>query len=179
MRRTNPEDDNVYWALHTAYNLSSWRSRALSLALLASAVCISPTAHALPSFARQTGQNCAACHVSGSWPQLTPWGPFFKSSGYTAGKKLFESKEGINYVPLGLFGQAGITWANQPNDTQGTPVITQNGAPEAYVFTGELATKITDYLGVFYEYELGNTFPGWKGTSGPADVARRALLSPR
>ncbi|MDQ2777677.1 MAG: hypothetical protein M3Y57_22600, partial [Acidobacteriota bacterium] len=141
-----------------------------TLILLVSAVCVSPRANALPSFARQTGQKCAACHVSGSWPQLTPWGRFFKLSGYTAGKKLFESKEGINYVPIGLFGQAGLTWAAQPNDALGQPVITQNGSPEAYAFTGEFATKLTDFMGVFYEYNIGNTFPGWKGTSGPADV---------
>jgi len=97
-------------ALHTAYNLISWRSRVRILALLVSAVCVSPRAHALPSFARQTGQKCAACHVSGSWPQLTPWGRFFKLSGYTAGKQLVD-KEGFHYVPLGLFGQVGLTWA--------------------------------------------------------------------
>lgn len=130
--------------LHTAYRLHSMRPLACTLALLAAVVSIPPAANALPSFARQTGQKCAACHVSGSWPQLTPWGRFFKLSGYTAGKKLFDSKEGMTYVPVGLFGQAGITWANQPNDAQGSPVITQNGSPEAYVFAGELATKITD-----------------------------------
>ncbi|MFZ0592321.1 MAG: hypothetical protein WAM39_17815 [Bryobacteraceae bacterium] len=73
-------------------------------------------------------------------------------------------------MPLGLFGQVGLTWAGQPNNSLGQPVITQNGSPEAYQFTGEVGTKVTDFLGVFYEYQLGNTFPGWKGVSGPADV---------
>lgn len=36
---------------------------------------------ALPSFARQTGQECAACHVS--FPELTPFGRRFKLNGYT------------------------------------------------------------------------------------------------
>jgi len=107
--------------------------------------------------------------VGGSWPQLTPWGRFFKLSGYTAGKNLWD-KEGINYVPLGAFGQAGLTWAAQPNDTQGQSVIAHNGSPEPYQVTGEVGTKLTSFLGVFYEYQIGNTFPGWKGTSGPADV---------
>ena len=40
-------------------------------------------ASAVPSFARQTGQECAACHVS--WPELTPYGRFFKATGYTIG----------------------------------------------------------------------------------------------
>ena len=46
-----------------------------ALALLAG---LSPAAHALPSFARQTGQECAACHVGAYGPQLTPYGVAFK-----------------------------------------------------------------------------------------------------
>lgn len=38
---------------------------------------------ALPSFARQTGQECAACHVA--FPELTPFGRRFKLTGYTMG----------------------------------------------------------------------------------------------
>ncbi|MDQ2843853.1 MAG: hypothetical protein M3Y72_23010 [Acidobacteriota bacterium] len=145
------------------------RIRGRYLAAVSLLFCVSPGAHALPSFARQTGQKCAACHVSGSWPQLTPWGRFFKLSGYTAGKQLVD-KEGFHYAPAGVFGQLGITWAAQPNNSLGQPVITQNGSPEAYAFTGEFASKLTDFLGVFYEYNIGNQFPGWKGTAGPADI---------
>jgi len=131
--------------------------------------CLTPRMYALPSFARQTGQRCAACHVGGNWPQLTPWGRFFKLAGYTAGRS-FADKEGFNYVPLGILGQVGVNWAAQPNDSQGNPVVTQNGAPEAYGFTGEVGTKITDFAGIFYEYGIGNTFPGWKGAAGPIDI---------
>ena len=60
----------------------------LRLALLAIALCatilgLSPAAHALPSFARQTGQQCAACH--NGFPELTPYGRLFKMNGYTFG----------------------------------------------------------------------------------------------
>jgi len=41
----------------------------------------SPAAHALPSYARQTGQECAACH--NGFPELTPYGRLFKMNGYT------------------------------------------------------------------------------------------------
>jgi hypothetical protein len=144
-------------------------SRLLTGAVFLSFCSFVPRADALPSFARQTGQKCAACHVGGDWPQLTPWGRFFKLSGYTAGKSIID-KEGAAHLPVGLFGQAGLTWAAQPNDTQGGTVIPNNGSPQAYQFTGEFASKLTNFLGVFYEYQVGNTFPGWKGTSGPADV---------
>src|SRR5450631_1897023 len=42
-----------------------------------------PTASAVPSFARQTGQPCATCHTA--FPELTPYGREFKLRGYTSG----------------------------------------------------------------------------------------------
>ncbi|WP_421737361.1 hypothetical protein [Caulobacter sp.] len=41
-------------------------------------------ASALPSFSRQTGEECAACHVGGYGPQLTTHGRMFKLEGYGA-----------------------------------------------------------------------------------------------
>ena len=41
------------------------------------------SAHAVPAFAIQTGQQCQACHVGGFGPQLTPFGRSFKLHGYT------------------------------------------------------------------------------------------------
>ena len=56
------------------------------LALLGASLCtlwaIAP-AQAIPSFARQTGQECAACHTA--FPELTPFGRAFKLNGYTMG----------------------------------------------------------------------------------------------
>src|SRR5579859_3885168 len=54
-------------------------------ALIAAGLCVAllplePT-RALPSFARQTGQECAACH--NGFPELTPYGRLFKLNGYT------------------------------------------------------------------------------------------------
>jgi hypothetical protein len=40
-------------------------------------------AKALPSYARQTGQECAACH--NGFPELTPYGRLFKLNGYVFG----------------------------------------------------------------------------------------------
>lgn len=80
-----------------------------SLVLLVFIVSVYPDTHALPSYAPQTGQRCSSCHVGGNWPQLTPWGRFFKLSGYTAGKSLFGGEGvGLNYVPIGMFGQVGM-----------------------------------------------------------------------
>lgn len=40
-----------------------------------------PAAQALPSYARQTGQECAACH--NGFPELTPYGRLFKLNAFT------------------------------------------------------------------------------------------------
>jgi hypothetical protein len=58
--------------------------RLLFLAILASVLFGGTRAAlALPSFARQTGQQCAACH--NGFPELTPYGRLFKLNGYTFG----------------------------------------------------------------------------------------------
>ena len=107
--------------------------------------------------------------MGGLWPQLTPWGRFFKLSGYTAGRSVFNQKEGI-HLPVGVLGQAGATWAADSKNLQGETVIPDSGVPEPYLFGAEVGTKLTNFLGVFYEYEVFNTFQGWKGVTGPADI---------
>ncbi|HMA87318.1 MAG TPA: hypothetical protein VKP89_01085, partial [Burkholderiales bacterium] len=53
-----------------------------ALALSAGAILLAPTsAQAVPSFARQTGMACEACHTV--YPQLTHYGRTFKANGYT------------------------------------------------------------------------------------------------
>jgi hypothetical protein len=46
-------------------------------------ILFAPSAEALPSFARQTGQPCGACHTD--FAGLTPFGRLFKIGGYTMG----------------------------------------------------------------------------------------------
>lgn len=61
---------------------SSW-SLAPGLILFGAAVAFHRPAAAVPAFAEQTGRNCAACHVGGFGPELTPFGREFKIGGYT------------------------------------------------------------------------------------------------
>lgn len=51
------------------------------LVLVFGATLFCSEARAVPAFARQTGLACVACHVS--FPELTPFGRFFKLTGYT------------------------------------------------------------------------------------------------
>jgi hypothetical protein len=50
---------------------------------------LAPSAQALPSFARQTGQPCGTCHTD--YPALTPFGRRFKLLGYTTGGGQFRT----------------------------------------------------------------------------------------
>src|SRR6201981_2059669 len=62
-------------AFHSAASL-------FSVALIFAAVVLicSPSANALPAFARKYGLRCSACHES--WPMLNYFGQKFKDNGY-------------------------------------------------------------------------------------------------
>lgn len=55
---------------------------ALTLASVMAAAAFAPEASAIPSFARQTGMACSACHQQ-HFPVLNGFGQAFKSAGYT------------------------------------------------------------------------------------------------
>ena len=63
--------------------LSAIRRTGTTLLATLGFLAAAPSAHAVPSFARQTGADCAACHVGAYGPQLTPYGIKFKLGGYT------------------------------------------------------------------------------------------------
>ena len=76
--------------------------RALALlALLAAWLAASP-AHALPSFAQQTGLPCSQCHSIAFGPALTAYGRQFKLNAYSLG-------EHKSSVPLALMAILSTT----------------------------------------------------------------------
>jgi hypothetical protein len=81
---------------------------------------------AVPSFARQTGFDCVACHLS--WPELTPVGRQFKLGGYTLIKEAAADERPLvslardgppPLLPLAAFAQASVTRTAR-TDTAGT-----------------------------------------------------------
>lgn len=136
----------------------------------------SPAVQALPSFAAQTGQQCAACHVGGNFPELTPWGRYFKLSGYTIGRSFWADGR-LDHLPGGVFGQAGATWVKQAKDAAGDTLVPNNGDFKAEEGTVYVAGKVTDYAGVFLEYTWGNDYPGWTGGSDIMDARAVAPLT--
>jgi len=105
-------------------------------------------AQAVPSYARQTGQACVACHVS--FPELTPYGRWFKLSGYTIGIR--------QDIPLAGMAIAGVTSIKNNDDGTGMPVTARNNLPafnQASIF---LAGKATDNIGGFVQYTFAQTY---------------------
>ena len=78
------------------------------------------SANALPLYARQTGQQCAACH--NGFPELTPYGRLFKLNGYTFGGGQSD------LPPLSVMLVGGYT--NTGAGQNGTPI--QSGATPHY-----------------------------------------------
>ncbi len=97
---------------------------------------------AVPSYARQTGQNCDACHVS--FPELTPYGRWFKLTGYTIGQRT---------IPLAAMAQISRTNTKSNTDpATGFSVTPENNhivLQDASVF---VAGKINDYAGAFIQW---------------------------
>jgi hypothetical protein len=140
---------------------------ALALLLYAMLGAIEP-ALAVPSYARQTGQECIACHVS--FPELTPYGRYFKLTGYTIGKVAISS-EGINYVPLAVMAQVSVTNTRNNNTTDPATgdTVSVNQRNNGVVFCCAslfLAGKVTDYLGGFIQWSYDNLATTADGTLG-------------
>lgn len=101
-------------------------------------------AHALPAFARQTGQNCVACHAGGQFPELTPYGRLFKLTGYTIGS---------HSVPLSAMAVASLSKTSTPTAdaafAKDAAAIFQTGS----VF---LAGKVVENVGIFAQVTFNN-----------------------
>ena len=122
----------------------------LAAGLTAAFVILSPlNAQALPLFARQTGQNCLACHAGGQFPELTPYGRMFKLTGYTFGERVS--------VPLSVMGYASYTKVSDTSKSDNPAAdFEKNGVPViggGSLFTGG---KITDNIGAFVQWTYNN-----------------------
>lgn len=111
-------------------------------------------ADALPSFARQTGMSCTACHYS--FPELTPFGRQFKLNGYTMTMvKTIESKDDSDKVTrLKLLSALPLSAMVQTSFTHNAKAIegTQNNS---VAFPQQLslfyAGQITPHIGTFIQ----------------------------
>lgn len=149
-------------------SLVNARSLLVGAAVLSAVVLSARDVHAVPSFARQTGLACSACHTV--FPELTPFGRTFKLHGYTtqAMKELEEAGTdqapplNINRTfPLSVMFQSSITRTDtkQPG--------TQNANVEfpqqlSLFLAGEIAPHIGTFIQATYNgqddhFSLDNT----------------------
>jgi hypothetical protein len=99
---------------------------------------------ALPSFARQTGMSCSACHVQAFGPLLTSIGRNFKLSGYTD-----VNADRAKFIPITGMIRGSFTHTNNGQPGGATDRFGPNNnatIDEASIF---YAGRITSKIGAF------------------------------
>lgn len=127
---------------------------------------------AIPSFARQTGMSCSACHTI--FPELTTYGRTFKLNGYTT-TNTDELKDASDtggtrldmdqVPPLSAMLQIGDTFVKKPSDAAGidTEALDSNGSVEYPTqFSLFYGGRITPQMGAFLQF----TYDPSAGTFG-------------
>ena len=103
-------------------------------------------AQAVPSFARQTGMDCVACHTS--FPELTPFGREFKLRGYTLGER--------QWLPFAAMAQLSVTNLSKKFDNAGVKQISRQNDPQFDSLSLFAAGKLSDYAGMFVQWTYSN-----------------------
>jgi hypothetical protein len=120
--------------------LSKFLSVMATLGVLAVAL-VPQWASAVPTFNRQTGQNCVACHAGGQFPELTPYGRLFKMTGYTIGQRTMP----VSAMAVASYSRVANT---SKSDDPGAD-FQKNGSLILATASVFLAGKITDNVGAF------------------------------
>lgn len=104
---------------------------------------------AVPSYARQTGQECAACHVGGFGPQLTPYGIKFKLGGYTD-----TGGEG-RQIPLSAMVVASMTHMDKDASEKPAKHYSPNNNVSLQEVSAFVAGRFSDNVGAFAQFTYG------------------------
>jgi hypothetical protein len=143
--------------------MTAARSLALKalLPLAGALTLLAPTARAVPSFARQTGMACEACHTV--WPELTHFGRVFKANGYVLDnlkqvRGVTAKREEIlslsQLPPLSLMVQVAYSQLAKPL-ADADPSVTGNAQNGTVAFPQQIslfyAGKIAPHGGAFLQ----------------------------
>jgi hypothetical protein len=147
---------------------ANWKRSAWSVLLLVSSTLIAPAAHAVPSFARQTGMSCEACHTV--FPELTHFGRMFKANGYTLDnlkqvRDIDATKQEMlslaTLPPISVMLQISQTWLNSPlPDDTGAAARSQTstaGFPQqlSLFYAGKVAPHMGAMIQLTYANDTG------------------------
>ncbi len=137
---------------------TKWLTGALATLALA---LLSTSAQAVPSFARQTGMACEACHTV--WPELTHFGRVFKANGYILDN--LKQVRGVSQRKdelLSLATLPPLSMMVQISDTQLAKPLpdTQNGSvafPQqiSLFYAGKIAPHGGAFIQLTYAHDSG------------------------
>jgi hypothetical protein len=147
---------------------AQWIRRAWIIQLLLTLGLATPMAQAVPSFARQTGMACEACHTV--FPELTHFGRMFKANGYTLDnlkqvRDIDATKQEMlslaTLPPIAAMVQVSETWLNSPlPDGTGGPGHSQSstvGFPQqlSLFYAGKVAPHVGAMIQLTYANDSG------------------------
>jgi hypothetical protein len=118
---------------------------AAHLVALAAAVLLHRPAHALPSFARQTGKPCAQCHTVAYGPALTAYGRQFKLNGYVWGDVA------TAIPPLAVMVQGGFTHTSKDQIDAPAPHFATNDNLSVDQLSAFYGGRLAQHAGAFVQ----------------------------
>ena len=131
--------------------------------LAAMVVALPLPALAVPSYARQTGLACEACHTI--FPQLTPFGRTFKASGYTLFNtlkvqdidKLAHSTLSLSDLPpISAMVMASQSLAAKANDDNSSKASTDFPQQASLFYAGRISDNIGAFIQITYDDQSGS-----------------------
>ena len=133
----------------------------LSLAGVMAAVAFAPEASALPTFSRQTGMACSACHFQ-HFPALNSFGRAFKAGAFTmvgAQGKIEGDRLSIpDTLNMSFLSSLGYVKSNQTADNSGVTKNPGNGGVYLPGIGGEASLmvggRVSDFAGFLSEITL-------------------------
>ncbi len=135
---------------------------AASLFVAALLIAIPRTAHAVPSYARQTGLACEACHTV--FPQLTPFGRAFKASGYTLFNtlkvsdvnRLKQSTLSLSDLPpISIMAIASESLGAKANDPGSSKSSSDFPQQLSIFYAGRISDNLGAYIQATYDDQSG------------------------
>jgi hypothetical protein len=126
---------------------------ALGILIVTLIACAPRFVSALPLFARQTGQNCVACHAGGQFPELTSYGRMFKLTGYTIGTR---TSVPVSVMGVGVYNKTRNTTNGTDGTNAGSSALPKDSAPAFATGSVFVGGKVTDNVGAFVQYTYNN-----------------------
>lgn len=148
------------------------RHRLVLVAVILGVGAASFPAQAVPSFARQTNQECTTCHIGAFGPQLTSYGIRFKLGGYT------ETNTRDSLLPLSGMLRVGRTHTAIDNAAPPRHYGANNNTTieEASVF---LAGRLSSHVGSFTQMTWDGITRRWGMDNMDVRYARELKIGER